>query len=90
MCIDHEEKNLANLLLGELVDETGVDIKPRGTPSWGSKRKGKDSALLHSCYTVYSAVKYDILAIYMKYQILGRCAVMSRWPIPMICDGVET
>jgi len=34
----------ADLLLGELVDEIGVDIKPRGTPSWSSKRKGKDRA----------------------------------------------
>lgn len=34
----------ADLLLGELVDEIGVDTKPRGTPSWSSKKKGKDRA----------------------------------------------
>jgi len=33
-----------DLLLGELVDEIGVDTKPRGMPSWSSKRKGKDRA----------------------------------------------
>ena len=34
----------ADLLLGELVDEIGVDTKPRGAPSWSSRRKGKDRA----------------------------------------------
>lgn len=34
----------ADLLLGELVDEIGVPAKPRETPSWSSKKKGKDRA----------------------------------------------
>lgn len=34
----------ADLLLGELVDEIGVTAKPRETPSWSSKKKGKDRA----------------------------------------------
>lgn len=42
----------ADLLLGELVDEIGVDTKRRGTPSWSSKRKGKDRADGQACRLV--------------------------------------